>query len=144
MNIHCLDNKDITKLSKLLNYLNLITQDIDFNNQIFICLQQGQHWTAIGGLEFYFPYALLRSVAVYPEHQGNGYAGIICESLFKRALSKNIRDLYLLTETAEGFFSKLGFIPVDRSVVPEIIKTTCQFCTLCPDNAVAMKKQLIP
>lgn len=144
INIHSLEKKHISKLIQLLDHFNLITHDIDFNNQYFICMHVEKRITAIGGLEFYFPFALVRSVAVYPEYQGNGYAGMICDALCRHAQRKNIRELYLLTETAEGFFSRHGFIRVDRSTVPRTIKTTGQYSTLCPDNAVVMNKSLIP
>lgn len=143
MDVHYLSKKDHPKLIELLNHFNLVTQDIDYNNQLFVSLRQNKCISAIGGLEFHMPYALVRSVAVHPEYQGNGYARIICEALSRQAMSRNVRDLYLLTETAQGFFSKAGFVAVERSVVPDIIKATVQFSTLCPDEAVVMRKQLI-
>ena len=128
----------------MLSNFNLITQDIDFINHYYIGLPSCQCYAAAGGLEFHFPYALVRSVVVLPRYQRRGYARIICNALSARAIRNNIEELYLLTESAQGFFEKVGFAAVDRSNVPAPIRNTGQFSSLCPADAVIMKKQLIP
>jgi amino-acid N-acetyltransferase len=92
----------------------------------------------VGGLERYASVGLLRSVAVLPEFQGRGYGGEICSRLEHRASADGVKRLYILTETATGFFEKRGFKPVDRSAAPEQIKSTQQFCRLCPSSASLM------
>ncbi len=144
MKIQKLDTKDVPALINLLSHFDLVIEDIDIVKQIFFGLKYNHRYVAAGGLELSLPYALLRSVAVCPHHHGKGYAKIVCEALIETALNENIRDLYLLTETAEGFFSRLGFIPVDRSLIPPEIRITRQFSKLCPGDAVVMKKQLTP
>lgn len=144
MDIKILENNDLTAIFRLLNHYNLITQDIDFNNQYFLGLKQQQNCIAIGALEFYRPYALIRSVAVSEKEKHKGYAKQICKALFQHALSENIIELYLLTETAEEFFSRQGFEIIDRNTAPQIIKSTSQFSTLCPDDARVMKYRFIP
>lgn len=144
MNIEILDKSDLSTINSLLNHYNLITQDIDLNKQYFLGFKQHQHCIAIGALEYYRPYALIRSVAVSPKEQHKGYAKHICQTLFHHALSEKIIELYLLTETAEEFFSKQGFESIDRNTAPQIIKSTSQFSTLCPDDASVMKYRLIP
>ena len=144
MNIKILDKTDMAGIEFLLNYYNLVTQDIDFNNQLFLGLKTNRKYIGIGALEFHHPYALLRSVAINPLETGNGFANQICRALYDRALRERIIELYLLTETASEYFSKQGFEIVERLSVPKIIRSTNQFSTLCPDEATAMKKQLIP
>ena len=144
MQVQQLYENDEKQLVELLNCFNLITHDIDFNNQIYVGLQQNNNYAAVGGLELHPPYALMRSVAVRHQDQGKGYAKFICEALTSHAIKNDIHYLYLLTETAEDFFSKIGFIPVKRLTVPALIKNTNQFSSLCPDTAAVMKKQIIP
>jgi amino-acid N-acetyltransferase len=54
----------------------------------------------------------------------------------------NVNSIYLLTETAEGFFSKEGFKKIAREQVPPSIKQTHEYSTLCPEDAVCMVKKL--
>ena len=51
-----------------------------------------------------------------------------------------IRTLYLLTLTAEVYFSAKSFETVERSVVPHGIRDTAEFRDLCPESAVCMRK----
>ena len=102
MNIKVLNNNDLSNIINILNYYNLITQDIDLNKQFFLGFKQQQDCIAIGALEYHRPYALIRSVAVNSQEQHKGYAKIICQALIQQALSENIGELYLLTETAEA------------------------------------------
>ena len=144
MNMEILKTNDLPNILNLLSYYNLITQDIDLNKQYFLGFKQQKDCVAIGALEFHRPYALIRSVVVSPEHQHKGYAKIICQALFQHALSEKIIELYLLTETADEFFSRQGFELIDRDTAPQIIKSTPQFNTLCPGDARVMKFRPTP
>lgn len=53
-----------------------------------------------------------------------------------------MRTLYLLTDTAEAFFERLGYTRVARETVPLGIQQTEEFSSLCPDDAAVMKKEL--
>ncbi len=70
----------------------------------------------------------------------------MAKALYARLLAyahrKQIKTLYLLTLTAEGFFSKLGFNNLDRKNVPETLQGTEEFRSLCPDTAVCMVKNI--
>jgi amino-acid N-acetyltransferase len=48
----------------------------------------------------------------------------------------------LLTETAEKFFRAIGYEVIDRRHVPEEIKQSAEFRSLCPASAVCMSKLL--
>ncbi|MCB0192058.1 MAG: GNAT family N-acetyltransferase [Anaerolineae bacterium] len=97
--------------------------------------------TAIIGsaaLEMYGSAALLRSVAVDPNFQGQGLGQQLTQAAIALAQQHNIRHLYLLTETAANFFPKFGFYNIDRAQVPSEVKTSLEFTTLCPDSARVM------
>jgi amino-acid N-acetyltransferase len=55
---------------------------------------------------------------------------------------QGIKELYLLTNTAEGFFSKIGFNKVERDNVPDSIRATKEFQSLCPSTAACMAKRI--
>jgi predicted GNAT family acetyltransferase len=86
---------------------------------------------------------LFRSFAVDSDHRGRGIGTQLYQRLLAHARLKGVRDGYLLTETAEGFFAKLGFQRVERQMVPTAIRETEQFRTQCPDSAVCMGKSLM-
>ena len=54
----------------------------------------------------------------------------------------DVRELYLLTETAVDWFPGLGYAPVDRSAVPGPVRESIEFTTLCVDSGVAMHRSL--
>ena len=93
---------------------------------------------AAGGLEPAEGCFLLRSVVVAPDYRGRGLARRITEFLLERARSAGGGRTYLLTETAAGYFSALGFETVARDSVPAAIARTRQFASLCPDSAHCM------
>jgi len=45
----------------------------------------------------------------------------------------------LLTTTADGFFQKQGWKVIHRNEVPEKIKTSTEFASICPSTAICMK-----
>ena len=99
---------------------------------------------AAGGLESAASYALLRSVVVDEQYRGQGLAKSISGFLIKLANSEGREAVYLLTETAEAYFEKLGFSRVSRAEVPIAIKQTLQFTSLCPDTASCLMMTLTP
>jgi amino-acid N-acetyltransferase len=74
--------------------------------------------------------------------QGNGLGKFIIAGLEKVSKQKRIDCLYLLTTTAEDFFNKEGYEVINRDDVPESIKNTSEFSSVCPSSAIVMKKVL--
>jgi len=86
---------------------------------------------------------LLRSVAVEAGHSGQGIGTSLLKSLLARAQELSLRELYLLTEGAEGFFGKAGFVAVPRDSVPAEIRSTSQYREQCPESATVMRLRLV-
>jgi amino-acid N-acetyltransferase len=93
-------------------------------------------------LEVYADGALLRSVAVAPELQGQGIGRSLTESAIALGESLNARALYLLTTTAETYFPRLGFERIDRDAVPNGVRTSIEFTSACPSSATVMRRDL--
>ena len=91
------------------------------------------------GLELFDGYALLRSIVVINDLRGNGFGVDLVNNALESAKERNVRQLFLLTTTADKFFIKFGFKITDRNTVPESITSTTEFKTFCPDTAVCMK-----
>jgi amino-acid N-acetyltransferase len=94
------------------------------------------------GLEVYNTIGLLRSLAVKPSYRGRGIAKILYSQILGYAHLQGIRELYLLTLTAEKFFEKLGFAVLGRDDLPQAVRATEEFRSLCPASAVCMSKNI--
>ena len=92
------------------------------------------------GLEIYEDSALLRSLAVHPDFQGNGLGSRLVDSMIEFARGKDINRLFLLTDTAEKFFEKKGFVVVTRDQVPDDMKQSIEFTTLCTSSPSMMRE----
>lgn len=83
------------------------------------------------GLEVYGKSALLRSFAVHPDFRGIGIGTRLVKRTIETAKDMGITRLFLLTDTAEEYFKKKGFAVVTRNQVPEDMKQSIEFTTLC-------------
>lgn len=93
-------------------------------------------------IEPYGSAGLLRSVVVRPDHRGNGVGQALVSAVEERARALDIQDLFLLTETAEGWFAGLGYSVVDRSSLPPDILASDENTVACSVSAVAMSRSL--
>ena len=124
----------------LLKQGNLLTEDLPAGLSDFVLAKDEQTSIGVAGLESFGTVGLLRSVAVDPAHWGKGIAAQLIERLLATADANHLQELYLITTTAEGYFSRHGFSPVSRNNVPEAIQQTQQFSGLCPSSAIVMKR----
>lgn len=86
--------------------------------------------------------AELRSLAVVVEVQGRGYGRRLVEGCVSEAQSWGLRCLICLTYQVD-FFSRLGFVRVDRSRFPAKVWSDCVRCPSFLDcREVAMWRQL--
>lgn len=95
---------------------------------------------AIGGaaLEVHSEYGLLRSLVVEAGFQGLGFGESLVRAVLREAAARNLLEVYLLTETAENYFTRLGFRNVTREKVPAPLQNSVEFRGACPDTARAM------
>ena len=94
----------------------------------------------VGGLEVCCDDALLRSVAVAPEWRSRGLGRTLVTRLIADAEARGFRALYLLTMTAEQYFPRFGFEPIDRDAVPAAVRATAEFREACPASATVMRR----
>ena len=92
------------------------------------------------GLEVYGESALLRSAVVAAGRRGSGLGRELVESLLERARTRGVREIYLLTTTAEHFFPRFGFTRIPRSSVAPAVQASEEFRGACPDSAIAMRR----
>ena len=131
------------ELLKLLESCDLLVSDISLSNALyFFGSYQDGRLVGVVGLERFGAVALLRSLAVSAELRGSGLGRKLVGFAESEAKSMGISDLFLLTDTAEQFFTKLSYQLLLRENAPAVIKNTAQFSTLCPATSSFMSKQL--
>ena len=139
--IELAEKDNLNLLQSILEQNNLPTDDI-YNNSIrFFVAKKNDRILGLVGLEVFKPFGLLRSLAVIDEFKNKQIGKKLVEYLISESKSEEIKELYLLTTTADKYFSKFGFIQIEREQVPGSIKQTEEFKSICPDSAVVMKKQ---
>ncbi len=94
------------------------------------------------GIETYGEAGLLRSVAVDPVARSSGVGASLVAAAVERARERDLSDLYLLTETADRWFPRFGFEPVERSGLPPAIAGCRQATEACASTAVVMRLRL--
>jgi len=132
-----LNKSYLPDIEALLQQCELPYQDCNEHLDKFFGISSGDKLVVIGALQINGATALLRSIAVPPENRGLGLAAALGV-----ARSNGVSELYLLTETAEGYFTRFGFYPIERDRVPAEIKSTRQFESLCPSSAQIMRLDL--
>ena len=136
--------QDLGEIRRVLSALGLPADDVGPPHQAFLTARSGDALVGFVGLELYGAFALFRSLAVVPACHGEGLGGELTRRALAEADARGVRAVYLLTTTAEGFFERAGFMRVAREHVPEPIRESPEFRSLCPSSAVCMSKHLAP
>ena len=93
-------------------------------------------------LEMYGPVALLRSVAVEQAYRNRGVGHQLTRSALDLGRQQGVKTIFLLTETAQDFFTRFGFRPIPREDVAPSVRRSVEFTTACPESAQAMVLRL--
>lgn len=91
------------------------------------------------GLEVHGEDGLMRSLAVAPERRGRGVARRLYASLLSVAQSAGLRRLYLVTPTAQSWFTLLGFRAVAPDAVPDAVRRTHEFQALSGRSSILVR-----
>lgn len=94
------------------------------------------------GLELFDTVGLLRSLAVVSSKRRAGLGSKLVAHAENYARSHSIKSLYLLTMTAEDFFTHRGYKRISRKDAPAAIRETKEFCEICPVSSALMVKHL--
>lgn len=133
---------DLPSIRALLEQAQLPHSDLtDATSVRFWVARDGAVIGAIG-LESFGTTGLLRSLVVSPRARGSGLGGQLVQALEAAAPAAGIRELVLLTQTAERFFAERGYTRIDRAHAPAAVSTASEFRSLCPASASCMAKTL--
>jgi amino-acid N-acetyltransferase len=142
MHIYPLTQNNFSKAIGLLKENNLPINDITDTVHLFAAYDD-EELIGTAGIELFEEVGLLRSVCVSANKRNTGAGNLLVQYIENYAANNGVKELYLLTTTAENYFAKKEFKKIERPAVPEKIKTTLEFSSLCPSEAVVMYKALI-
>ena len=132
-----------TEIKQLLAANELHYSDLDPHQlKHFLLAREGSKLAGVVGIEIKADCGLLRSLAVDAVYRNRKIATRLVREMENYAKSLQLTTLYLLTMTAEEFFSRRGFQKIDRNSAPAGIQQTTEFKNLCPASAVCMVKHL--
>lgn len=94
------------------------------------------------GLERYGTAALLRSLAVRADLRARGIGSRLLAHAESQAAALGVKTLYLLTTTAERFFTARGYARTRRESAPPTIRATREFSELCPSTSACLSKRV--
>jgi amino-acid N-acetyltransferase len=137
--------EDEEQIKQILAAGDLHHQDISPSQlQHFLIVKDDNASSLAGvvGLEQKDDVGLLRSLAVAKAYRRQGLAIQLVRKIEEYARSQRVATLYLLTLTAEDFFTGRGYQRTDRESAPPALQETTEFKSLCPETAVCMKKHL--
>ncbi|HVR37606.1 MAG TPA: GNAT family N-acetyltransferase [Thermoanaerobaculia bacterium] len=129
---------DVDAIRSLLATNGLGSEGLDEHWKTFVVARDGDRTIGCGGAQAYQFAALIRSIVVDADYRRNGIGRRIVRQLLDRLASRGLREFYLLTRDAEGYFKKRGFKPVDRDEVHPQIVGTSEFQSE-PEEAVCMR-----
>ena len=133
---------DLPGIEALLAECELSTDGVREHLDRFRVALLGGEIVGCAGVERYDDAGLLRSVATRTSCRGRGVATGLCRQVMETSGGEGIRTLYLLTETAERYFQRLGFQTIPRESADERLTVSSQFQGGTCRSAVVMLRSL--
>jgi amino-acid N-acetyltransferase len=140
--VEAADTSDLPAIRKLLEDARLPHSDLQDDTTVrFWVARDGEVIGAIG-LESFGTAGLVRSLVVSPLARRHGLGDRLVRTLESSAVRAGLRELVLLTQTAEQFFADRGYAVIERSKAPAALRESSEFKALCPASATCMSKAL--
>ena len=86
--------------------------------------------------------ALVRSVAVEPAARGLGIGAALVTAVEDLARGAGAHEAYLLTETAEAWFPRFGYVPIPRSEAEPAIGASVEVQVACTQTCATFRRSL--
>jgi N-acetylglutamate synthase-like GNAT family acetyltransferase len=134
--------EDLPSIQGLLRDSGLPADDAGEHWKTFLVAVSASEIVGTVGLEITGSSGLLRSLAVAKSFRGIGLGKNLYEGIVNKARNLGVRELGLLTTTAEVFFSRAGFHKQEASNIPAYIASSKEYRMFCPSTAVIMTRSL--
>jgi amino-acid N-acetyltransferase len=116
--------------------------ELQFGAQYVVAETPAGDLIGVAGVERHDDDGLLRSAAVAERLTGRGIGEALTRNRLAWARQAGVRSLYLLTETAAGYWPRFGFGRIARDSAPDAILRSPEWAGGCPASAVAMRLDL--
>jgi amino-acid N-acetyltransferase len=136
------NDENVEAIVALLKTNNLPVSDINTGQRIFLVALSDGKTIGCVAVETYGDAGILRSLAVNNDYRGKGIGQKLVAETENWSRENGLKNLYLLTTTAAGFFSKMGWENTERTSVPESVGKSSEFASICPSIAVCMHKTI--
>ena len=128
MTVREAQHSDEATIRSILESQELPTESVGTGNTDFFLAFDGATPVGVAGFEHYGEDVLLRSVAVPSALQKKGIGSQLIDWMIELAKHKGKSRIVLLTESAERFFARKGFVTVARSSIDNAaLKQSSQF-----------------
>lgn len=136
--------RDLTAVERLLEANKLPLVGVRDGLGDFLVAERDGAVVGVIGLEIYDDRGLLRSAAVDGGQRGTGVGATLVGALIANARARELKELVLLTTTAEQWFPRFGFVTITRDETPVAVRRSAEFTSACPASATVMRLALEP
>ncbi|MBF6593735.1 MAG: GNAT family N-acetyltransferase [Thermaceae bacterium] len=133
---------DLPEVLALLEVAQLPLAGVKEHLQNFILALDSDRIIGCAGLEIHEDAGLLRSVAVDEAYRLHGLGEKLTRGILELAQHQGLSSLSLLTTTAQNYFPRFGFVPIEPSQLPRSLNDSEELSGACPDTAVGMTLRL--
>ncbi len=134
---------ELASIQRLLTDAGLPTSDLTTAMlDGFVVAERDGRLVGVAGVEVRADEGLLRSVAVARDQRGTGLGLALVRDRIAWARRRELRVLGLLTNSAAGFFPRLGFRSVPRDAFPLALRDTAEFREVCCAGATTQVLEL--
>jgi len=135
---------NLNEVRQLLEVCGLTSKGLGTGNGDFLLLVNVSNKKVQGviGWEIFDDSALLRSLAVREDYRQCGRAKILVEQAIEQLRTDGRTQLYLLTQTAEDYLKKFGFVVIERQNIPDGLLAQSELKDTCPQSSVCMYRQI--
>ncbi len=136
------EEADYQQVTALLERAGLPLAGVSPRLDGFVVLEADGRIVGTAAVEAYGDVGLLRSVAVDAERRGSGLGAALVEQALDEARAAGVRDVFLLTTTAQRYFPRHGFAVASRDDAPAALQASAEFRGACPASATIMRRRL--
>jgi amino-acid N-acetyltransferase len=134
--------RDLSAVERLLEANKLPLVGVRDGIDDFLVAERDGVVVGVIGLEIYDDRGLLRSAVVDGDERGTGVGASLVGALIENARARELKELVLLTTTAEQWFPRFGFVTIARDETPVAVRQSAEFTGACPASATVMRLAL--
>ena len=132
---------DFPAIHALLTAASLPVAGVDAASGEYVVADLAGKVVGVLGIEKSGDAALLRSFAVQADFRKRGIGEALVRHVLGQLKFEGISSLYILTNTAEAFAARFGFVKVSREELPAPLLNGSTLGTACPASSTCMKRE---